>query len=104
MKHVFVPGKVLEKTLVDPGEQPSNLAHRSFLRERIRAALHDGNHRRWVSVLILALGLDEGYQYSWDEIGRILGISKEYARSLFAFGVRLLSYPIYGLHSFLDVD
>lgn len=90
-----LPGSVVHQIHALPAPVAAELSlERRELRERIERVLHTlpFRHREMIKMYF---GLeDDGYEYSYEEIGRIFGISKENAWQYVSTGIKRLQHPV----------
>ncbi len=74
-------------------ESPLRLANHGLLRERIDNLLKTLTYRER-EIIRLRYGLDDGYTYTLEEVGRIFSVTRERVRQIEAKAVRKLQHPI----------
>ncbi|MGB6043649.1 MAG: sigma-70 family RNA polymerase sigma factor [Pirellulales bacterium] len=74
-------------------ESPLRLANHGQLRERIDGLLKTLTYRER-EIIRLRYGLDDGYTYTLEEVGRIFSVTRERVRQIEAKAVRKLQNPV----------
>jgi len=74
-------------------ESPLRLANHGLLREKIDGLLNTLTYRER-EIIRLRYGLDDGYSYTLEEVGRIFKVTRERVRQIEAKAVRKLQHPV----------
>jgi len=87
----------------EEAESPVNAATQEMLKDKIRSVLHTLTYRER-EIIKLRYGLDGGYTYTLEEVGRIFNVTRERVRQIEAKAVRKLQHPVRSrkLEGFLD--
>jgi len=85
-------------------ESPINTATHEMLKERLRDVLKTLTYRER-EIIKLRYGLEDGYTYTLEEVGKIFKVTRERVRQIEAKAVKKLQHPIRARHleGFLDV-
>ena len=83
-------GELIEDKASD---NPLRLANHGLLRERIDELLKTLTYRER-EIIRLRYGLDDGYTYTLEEVGRIFKVTRERVRQIEAKAVRKLQHPV----------
>ncbi|NIL97878.1 MAG: sigma-70 family RNA polymerase sigma factor [Planctomycetales bacterium] len=83
-------GELIEDKCSD---NPLRLANHGLLRERIEDLLKTLTYRER-EIIRLRYGLDDGYTYTLEEVGRIFSVTRERVRQIEAKAVRKLQHPV----------
>jgi RNA polymerase primary sigma factor len=78
-------------------ESPMQLANQSVLRQKIEGLLKTLTWRER-EIIRLRYGLQDGYTYTLEEVGRIFKVTRERVRQIEAKAVRKLQHPIRSMH------
>jgi RNA polymerase primary sigma factor len=78
-------------------ESPMMLANQSVLRQKIEGLLKTLTWRER-EIIRLRYGLQDGYTYTLEEVGRIFKVTRERVRQIEAKAVRKLQHPIRSMH------
>jgi len=73
------------------------LANQSVLRQKIEGLLKTLTWRER-EIIRLRYGLQDGYTYTLEEVGRIFKVTRERVRQIEAKAVRKLQHPIRSMH------
>jgi RNA polymerase primary sigma factor len=73
--------------------QPDNILYNDTLKEKVTQVLKTLNYRER-ELLKMRYGLDDGYAYTLDEIGKLLKITRERVRQLEAKAIMKLQHPL----------
>ena len=84
-------------------DNPVHCANQSVLRQKIESLLKTLTWRER-EIIRLRYGLQDGYTYTLEEVGRILKVTRERVRQIEAKAVRKLQHPVRSrqLEGFLD--
>jgi len=87
----------------EEAESPVKAATQQMLKDKIQAVLNTLTHRER-EIIRLRYGLDGGYTYTLEEVGRLFNVTRERVRQIEAKAVRKLQHPIRSrkLEGFLD--
>jgi RNA polymerase primary sigma factor len=78
-------------------ESPVQLANQSVLRQKIEGLLKTLTWRER-EIIRLRYGLQDGYTYTLEEVGRIFKVTRERVRQIEAKAVKKLQHPIRSVH------
>jgi RNA polymerase primary sigma factor len=78
-------------------DNPVQLANQSTLRQKIEGLLKTLTWRER-EIIRLRYGLQDGYTYTLEEVGRIFKVTRERVRQIEAKAVRKLQHPIRSMH------
>lgn len=81
----FASGMVDEQATM-----PDELIDRDALRERVRDALATLPNQRYRDVVSLRYGIDDGQDHTLEEVGRVLGVTRERVRQIEVRALRML--------------
>ena len=84
-------------------ESPVNAAAHEMLKDKIEKVLHTLTYRER-EIIKLRYGINDGYTYTLEEVGRIFKVTRERVRQIEAKAVRKLQHPVRSrkLEGFLD--
>ena len=84
-------------------ESPVNAAANEMLKDKIEKVLHTLTYRER-EIIKLRYGINDGYTYTLEEVGRIFKVTRERVRQIEAKAVRKLQHPVRSrkLEGFLD--
>ncbi len=84
-------------------ESPVNAAAHEKLKDKIEKVLHTLTYRER-EIIKLRYGINDGYTYTLEEVGRIFKVTRERVRQIEAKAVRKLQHPVRSrkLEGFLD--
>jgi RNA polymerase primary sigma factor len=78
-------------------ESPVHCANQSVLRQKIESLLKTLTWRER-EIIRLRYGLQDGYTYTLEEVGRIFKVTRERVRQIEAKAVRKLQHPVRSMH------
>ncbi|MBW8884196.1 MAG: sigma-70 family RNA polymerase sigma factor, partial [Planctomycetia bacterium] len=78
-------------------DNPVHCANQSVLRQKIESLLKTLTWRER-EIIRLRYGLQDGYTYTLEEVGRIFKVTRERVRQIEAKAVRKLQHPIRSVH------
>ncbi|MEW6355469.1 MAG: RNA polymerase sigma factor RpoD [Planctomycetota bacterium] len=87
----------------EQAESPVSAATQEMLKEKIHTVLNTLTYRER-EIIKLRYGLNDGYTYTLEEVGRIFNVTRERVRQIEAKAVRKLQHPVRSrrLEGFLD--
>ena len=78
-------------------DSPVHLANHGILRQKIESLLKTLTWRER-EIIRLRYGLQDGYTYTLEEVGRIFKVTRERVRQIEAKAVRKLQHPVRSMH------
>ncbi len=89
----------------DDGSEPESSLDSSLLRSRIQDVLRTLNQRER-EIIRLRYGLDDGYEYTLDEVGQIFKVTRERVRQIESKAIKKLQSPYRrkSLKGFMDLN
>jgi len=77
----------------EQAESPVSAATQEMLKDKIRSVLNTLTYRER-EIIKLRYGLNDGYTYTLEEVGRIFNVTRERVRQIEAKAVRKLQHPV----------